>query len=246
MKDKKDKYLLVTSSGILIIKKRKNMRSLVKAAAYLLVIALSLNATVNDTLRKAKNPSLVKHKLSTGDSITLVWSPIDSVDKGFLGQIEKSNRELMVKSVIDNRPAGAVLGKCIGRKDVKVIYAKGDFASWIQQNIERYFAAKSPGANAEKTYLVECVINRFDITETNYYNCSLSVTITIKNSADSVLARQKIIASARSWGRSFDEGQYSNAISNGVVQVINEILAMDIFKNDMPAKEAGDTTLKSK
>lgn len=205
------------------------MKPIIKTAVCLFIMSCILTAAAENGGHANKGLLSLKPKLSSGDSINLAWSPTDSVDAGLRSPVEKCSTELEIQSIADNRPQQAYLGKCIG-KDSAIVYIKGDFAQWIRQNSEKYLSKKCPDSSGRRAFRIECGIGRFDITESDYYNCSLKVDITVKNSQDSVLIQQRISASTRSWGRTFSKAEYCKVASNGVVLLISEILSMDVFR----------------
>jgi hypothetical protein len=179
--------------------------------------------------QKDKNWTMRKPPLMPGDSITLQWCPKDSIDTSALSPVKKCEIELTIQDVIDSRTNKAFLGKNVEGKAEKNVYVKGDFGLWIQQHLEKYLSGKC--TDVSKKYLVGITIIRFDIIESKRYVCSWEAEVTVKGADSKLLSKQKLSASAETWGRSFTENNYSMVTSNGVVQLVNLIMGLGDFKN---------------
>lgn len=211
---------------------------------YARIIAIAVAAIGIGTLRngadaKVKPLFASKPGLMSGDSITLVWSPHDSIGKGLLVPIAQCEYELTIQEVKDSRGDKAYLAKNTEGKEIRNVYLKSDFASWVKSRLDTCVSGKCSGISKENRYLLWLDIDRFDITESDMYRCSLEVEITIKGADSTVLQKQKISSDADMWGRSFNEKSYSSAASNAVIQIANALLSLDVFKKYMgPAKQS--------
>ncbi len=213
-----------------------------KVIASIVIFVMALGA--HGAGQKYRSWTVGKPALMSGDSITLKWSPKDSTDTIALLPIKKCEIELTIQDVIDSRTDKAFLGKNIQRIEPKMVYVKGDFGQWVKQNLERYLSKKCPDAAKGKKFLVGITITKFEITESKMYNCSWEAEVAVKDADSTLLSRQKLMASAETWGRSFNEKNYATVTSNGVVQLVNGIIGLDVFKKENKVIKVDDTTPK--
>jgi len=180
----------------------------------------------------AQRPDAAERGSGDGMALSLSWRPSDDLSalpaEG-LAALSRTPISLAMAGDIRVTPANQ-----IGRNDQdaapKFVTTSDDVFGFVVAHLADILRSKGVqvvGAGAPR--VLELKLVRFYVVEAGTYGAEVGLNVTLRDSGGKVLWRGATSGTSHRWGRSFEESNYQESLSNALIDAVKNLLGTPAF-----------------
>lgn len=164
-------------------------------------------------------------KFTLAEGLWLEWKPTEEVPRfGRNALLAFRGKKVQVRSFADAREDEQLIGRNLEGKETRLVRTRTDVGVWCSSQLAvllRQSTVKTAEEDAD--LVIAGKVTDFMVEERDAYRATVSLALTVADSAGKVRWSGEVTGRAKNWGHSYSAENYLEVLSDALLHALDEL-----------------------